>query len=128
MADSNVNGVCCSMGSQYCGRQLPAWWIHLHHVLLTGTGEVLSVADASPCQRSEHGRAQPQPQQDVRSIAAAHAAGWRRRFALPQDVRRLPSVLSNASVLATGQSVDQLRHPWLPMCLTGYKAAAQHPT
>lgn len=92
---------------------------HLPSLLATGEGEVLSVAEATPQQNA---------QQDVASIAAAHAAGWRRRFALPQDVQQLPSVLSNASVLATGQSVEQLRHPWLPMCLMGYKAAAQHPT
>lgn len=81
------------------------------------------MAEATPQQQQ-----QQHAQQDVGSIAAAHAAGWRRRFALPQDVQRLPSVLSNASVLATGQSLEQLRHPWLPMCLTGYKVAAQHPT
>ena len=92
---------------------------HLPSLLATGKGEVLSVAEATPQQNA---------QQDVASIAAAHAAGWRRRFTSPQDVQQLPSVLSNASVLATGQSVEQLRHPWLPMCLTGYKAEAQHPT
>lgn len=61
---------------------------------------------------------------DVRAIAAAHARGWRRRLVVPWDERRMPAVMTNASVLATGTSVERLAHPWLPICLTGYGHAA----
>ena len=38
----------------------------------------------------------------------------------PPRAWRLPLVLTNRSVLGTGQSLDHIAHPWLPQALLGY--------
>lgn len=42
-------------------------------------------------------------------------------WAVPPRRHRLPLVLTNRSVLGTGQSLQHIAHPWLPMVLLGYR-------
>lgn len=54
---------------------------------------------------------------------AAFAADWlRSRHSHPASRLRLPHVLSNRSVLCSGQSLKYISHPWLPLCILGYAA------
>ena len=63
------------------------------------------------------------PAVDVEAIAAAHAAGWRRRFALPQlGPASRPAVLTNAAVIS-GRSLERITHTWLPLSILGYSGS-----
>ena len=55
------------------------------------------------------------------SKAAAYFADWlRTAHGLPQRRLALPLVLTNKSVLAGGQSLPYIAHPWLPQAILGY--------
>lgn len=48
----------------------------------------------------------------------------RSRYTVPLPRRSLPLVLTNRTVLGSGQSLQHIAHPWLPLAILGYRGAA----
>ena len=47
----------------------------------------------------------------------------RGRYSAPPPRHRLPLVLTNRSVLGSGESLQHLAHPFLPLAILGYSNA-----